>query len=200
MEKLKKTARGLDTVCKVLFWILIISMALVLIGFIVVLFVDQNVFSVGAANGHIVFSYGGMGIKLSPEEVGTLNMRPFLMITMAIIISVCGIVAYALKVIRSMLNPMKSGEPFDSAVGKGFHKLGWFTIAIGICINVFDLIGKSAITKLLINSLQNVNLPFQIEMQHGFSISFILVAFLFFLLSYVFHYGEELQKLSDETL
>ncbi len=210
MEKLKKTANGLDIVCKVLFWILIVAMALLLISFAVALIVDKDTFSTNIANGWTFSVGGGVSFKLSPEsginldyspeDAWNFNMRPFLTAAMIIGFAVSGIILYALKIIRNMLKPMKNGEPFDSVVGSGFRKLGWFTIIIGVAVNVFEIFGKTVITKLLINTLENADLPFEIAIQHTYSVTFILVAFLFFLLSYVFRYGEELQKLSDETL
>ena len=37
-------------------------------------------------------------------------------------------------------------------------------------------------------------------MEHVLDGSFLVIALLLFLFSYIFRYGEELQKLSDETL
>lgn len=198
MEQLKRTARGLDTVCRVLFWFLIVVMACtvpLLIFIVVMLEKAPSLVADGAVTGSISVG-SGVIFRLPMEDAGIFNAVPFFIMSAVIAILVCGVVVYGLKLIRSMLIPMKDGKPFDSMVSSGFRRLGWLTIGTGIAANLFDLIGKTAAVKMLTHA----EMPYGVAVQHNISLSFLFIAALLFLLSYVFRYGEELQQLSDETL
>ena len=107
----------------------------------------------------------------------------------------------ALRIIRQILKPMKDGQPFDTAVSANLKKLCWLTVGGGVCS---QLLGMAAgillykaydFTALFANeriTAVNVNM----EMDFGF----VVLALIWYMLSCVFRYGEELQRQSDETL
>ncbi|MCQ2431207.1 MAG: DUF2975 domain-containing protein [Clostridia bacterium] len=140
---------------------------------------------------------GGITFTLLESASAAVNFRPVLAAAMASGLVVCAVMAYALKQIHGILAPMKEGAPFSASVGTRFSRLGWFTVIAGIALNIFNAIGKTLLVKILAPMLDGVT---QVSVQHSFSLNFIIIAFLLFLLSYVFRYGAELQRLSDETL
>lgn len=105
------------------------------------------------------------------------------------------------KALREILAPMKEGMPFHSIVSTNFKKLARYACVLGIGLNLLDIINKILVTKaydlhLLLLSEKIPHLDFHFT----FDLTFLLIAAVLLLLSYIFRYGEELQQLSDETL
>lgn len=108
---------------------------------------------------------------------------------------------FIIKAIREILAPMKEGIPFHNTVSTNFKKLAHYACALGIGLNLLNIINKILVTKaydlhLLLLSEKIPHLDFHIT----FDLTFLLIAAVLLLLSYIFRYGEELQRLSDETL
>lgn len=113
----------------------------------------------------------------------------------------CFLVIYAAKIARKILLPMKEGLPFDESVYKNFRKLGVFTLIGGGMISS----GRVLIDTMSYRAYEVQNLfirdkIIECRLEPQVHLEFILIAFVFFLMSYIFRYGAELQKQSDETL
>ena len=103
--------------------------------------------------------------------------------------------------IRQILAPMKAGEPFHTGVSCNLKTLAIHTCIIGICMNISNIL--SNVLTVIAYDLANVIINDQIthiSITNVFDLSFLFIAGILLLLSYVFRYGEELQQLSDETL
>ena len=113
----------------------------------------------------------------------------------------CFLVIYAAKIARKILLPMKEGLPFDESVYKNFRKLGFFTLIGGGLISA----GRVLIDTISYRAYEVQNLfisdkIIECRLEPRIDLGFILIALVFFLMSYIFRYGAELQKQSDETL
>lgn len=103
--------------------------------------------------------------------------------------------------IREILAPMKEGAPFHTGVSGNLKTLAIHTCIIGVAANVSDILSNTL--TVLAYDLANVVINDQIThiaVTNIFDFSFLLVAGILLLLSYIFRYGEELQQLSDETV
>lgn len=103
--------------------------------------------------------------------------------------------------VRQILEPMKQAQPFHNIVSINLKKLARYTCILGIKLNLLGIIRKILVIKaydlhLLILSEKIPHLEFHLN----FDLSFLFIAGILLLLSYVFRYGEQLQQLSDETL
>lgn len=108
---------------------------------------------------------------------------------------------FSVKAIRAILAPMKEGKPFHNTVSTNLRKLSRYTCSFGIGVNLLNIITNILAVKaydlhLLLLSEKVTHVDFQFN----FDLSFLVVAGVLLLLSYIFRYGEELQQLSDETL
>lgn len=196
MQKLKKIAKGFDVVCKVLFWIIVIIAIISFIAFFSILFFKNDTLS-SFLSDNFVISYA-FRFKILFEQNSRIKM--LMLFIMGLVVLACIISLYVLKLIHNILDPMKDGKPFNGSVSTGFHKLGWFTIIVGIAGNILNILTRYIILKTFSNSY-HVSLGIKGAFVYiDFDLSFVLVAFLIFLLCYVFKYGEELQQFSDETL
>ena len=113
----------------------------------------------------------------------------------------CFLVIYAAKIARKILLPMKEGLPFDESVYKNFRKLGVFTLIGGGMISSGRvLIDTMSYRAYEVQNLFIRDMIIECRLEPQVHLEFILIAFVFFLMSYIFRYGAELQKQSDETL
>jgi len=106
-----------------------------------------------------------------------------------------------LRIIMQILAPMKDGQPFDTAVSANLKKLCWLTLGGGFCSQCFAMAGgilmyKAADLSTLFISDKITGVTLNLEMD----LTFAVLALIWYMLSCVFRYGEELQKQSDETL
>lgn len=108
---------------------------------------------------------------------------------------------FIVKAIREILAPMKNGEPFHNTISVNLGKLARYTCFLGIGLNLLDTINKILVIKAydLHILLLSEKIP-HLDFHFSFDLTFLLIAGILLLLSYIFRYGEELQQLSDETL
>ena len=203
MNNLTKTASILDTVMKILSVCIKIAAVALLVG--------------------LVFLAAGFVFDLPPQMVGSgyataeigfitftvaQNYLPdyhtvWAQVAMEIFLTMlCLIPAhFIVRSIRAILSPMKAGEPFHNDVSIHLGKIARYVCALGICLNLAEIIGNILLTKAfdLHLLLLSERIP-RVEFEFVFDFSFLLVSGILLLLSYVFRYGEQLQQLSDETL
>ena len=199
MEKMKKTAKGLDVFFKIMQDLalagMIVLAVLNIIGLVIGYdkIVDQKSLNLTTSiNGFII----------NPED---LVFKVMELRRAVLLISAVGLVALVtawvgIRLIRQILEPMKEGEPFRVGTGDKIKKMGWFTIGAGVLINIFEAFIKVYVAQAMISASAGMGEPVSFGVQHQINMDFIVIAFILFLVSYIFRYGEELQELSDETL
>ena len=197
MKKISKFANVLDVFFKILFWLQIAAAIVVLIFYCLMLFIPNSF-----ENLSHTLSVGNLELTLLPDfspKISELNIVFGLHI--AVMLVNVAVACIAIKIIRRILNPMKEERPFDSSVSRDLRKLGWLSLVLGFVVsfgkavaeittfavyNVADLFTQEKISSIMLNET--------------IDISFLVVPVVMFFMSYIFRYGEELQKQSDETL
>ena len=114
---------------------------------------------------------------------------------------ICFIVYYVSKLFRKILAPMKMGRPFENGIAENLKKVGWVIMIGGFFSELVGVIARI----LLINVYSIDKLFFseaiaKTEFVFTINLNFVLVVCVIFFLSYIFTYGQMLQKESDETL
>ncbi len=184
MEKLTKTAKTLDTVCCVLWWLCVAAAA----G--AVLFGCVTLLAPGVVRGStFTLNIDGTVYDLAALPVGHLRTVVLLWVAALGLTLACAL--YTLRTFRAMLACMKNGQPFDALVADNFHKLGVFTL-------VADVV--SAILKAILAGVMTAQLAGGFSVSIRFDLTFLLAAGVLFLLAYIFRYGQQLQQQADETL
>ena len=203
MEKMQITAKRLDIFFHIMQVALNIVAVAALVGMaIVAAFFIFDLKPEQVARGYDALDLGVLELELSghvvPEESRILLMKAADM-AMGL---VCAVIAWrGVKCIRSILAPMRNGLPFSGLVAPGLKKLAVLSLVLGVVCNISKAMNTALVMScyklpdLLLNDAI-VGLTVNIE----FDLSFIAVAAVLLLLSYIFSYGEELQQLSDETL
>lgn len=189
MDKLCKTARGLDVFFRVLFWLAVAMGAVMLIADIAVL-AGAGLNSGGSLQWLVTLDVNGTAYSMADAAADGLP-GAFITLSVLFVLSLAfGLCV--LHVIRQLLRPMKEGHPFESAVSRSLRRLGWLAVAYGVLEAVV-----AAIAQLVLSQALNVT---GAGMDVGYDLSWLLLAVLLFLFSYIFRYGEELQRQADETL
>ena len=203
MDKLTSTARKIDVVFKIADVMLKIAFVacLVCIGIVVV----GQVFDLPdemIGNVDQLLEFGPLTLTVADAytpDVDSMLIQAAAMLAMGAVCSFIGILC--VKTIRAILAPMKEGKPFAAEISSNLRKLGWLSLILGVAVQVME-----AVSLLLLFTMQKVETLLisekitHVELTGSFDIGFLIVPAVFFLLAYVFKYGEQLQTLSDETL
>lgn len=147
---------------------------------------------------------GRLSLTLSGDYRDYLDMSgiklSIIMMLVSAIIS-CAVGWYCVKKLREILAPMKEGRPFETGISERIRRLA-FTVLIGGGIAEAGL-AVGTVFEMKAYDLSKVINPSSVKaMSFSYSISlwFVVVALILLFLSFVFRYGEELQRESDETL
>lgn len=194
MEKLTKTARILDVFAKILFIFCIVSICMI---------IAANIFMVVAINLptedmpkalSLVFDFddNDFAVIENGQLLVTKQQLAIYILTFSITLAISVVILMiGAKLFRRILVPMKEGRPFEEGISAVIKKFGHFVLAATV-IRAF--IGFLFDTVLIALDAEPEPLPITV------SLDGIFAAILIYLISYIFHYGEELQKQADETL
>lgn len=201
-SKIIKTAKVLDTVFRILQKVIAVCalVAVALLGVFTILNAVRPNTIIGSDFN--IVDIGPLTIELAKEYTpDNTAILIYAWVMAAAAVAVVAVVCYALGIIRKIFAPMTQGNPFHPAVGKEIRKLAFSSLAIGILQNIMRAVEVlNALRMFHLDSLLQSSQIRSVTANFRYDLSFILVFFVLLLLSYVFHYGEQLQKLSDETV
>lgn len=203
MNKLSNTAKKLDSFFKILNVFLMIGIVccLVGIGIIAVGFLfNLDPYTIG--NGYNSLEFGRLSIEIA-ESYAPDEWYVLMLVSVEIVITlICLLIARRCNTcVRDILQPMTQGEPFHNTISANLKKLAKNSMILCIIVNCMEI----ATTCMFVWGYDLVNLLLSEKITHvtfltEFDLTFLIVAAVLYLLSYIFRYGEELQQLSDETL
>lgn len=198
MNKLSKTAKNLDSFFKILFWVLsILGGAILVIASVLLILTEDypemivSTVSLGSVTFDLAADY------IPANDVPLIYFLSEVVLTIIALVLVC----YSIRIIRKILKPMCEGLPFNSAVSSNLKKLAWVSLIGGGAFSVEGLISEVAVYTMY--DFENLFLNDKIvgcSVDYTLDLSFVMMFAIFYLLSYIFKYGEELQMQSDETL
>ena len=198
MKKMKKAAGELAQLAKIVEVMWFGAGCLMVLAALNVCFFEPNILS----GEPVTLSLGSVKVDVWGADFLSPGLSKVNFLVRALMFCVlCFLVIYAAKIARKILLPMKEGLPFDESVYKNFRKLGVFTLIGGGMISS----GRVLIDTMSYRAYEVQNLfisdkIIECRLEPRIDLGFILIAFVFFLMSYIFRYGAELQKQSDETL
>jgi len=202
LTKLSSTAKKLDTFFKVLQKIVSISMivlfcvltALTVVHFVVpdaVIGTDLNTLDLGPVTIELAEQY-------TPSNGGILAYVWIYSIPAAICAAA---VWFGLRHIRKVLAPMAEGSPFHPDTALHLKKLAYLSLVLGVVQNVGAFLEThTALRTFGLDRLTDSGVIRSLTVNYTLEMGFLVAFFLLLLMSYLFSYGAELQKLSDETL
>ncbi len=199
MEKLRKIARVLGVLATIGFWFMLVLGVLMLLIAALFAFVPARFFA-----GANTVEFGDLTLMLSPAFTSSLDGQTLkLPLILAALIAAVDLAVYCvgLHTVRRALRPIADGRPFIDEVATALLRLAWIVLIGGALSSLCTCIGSA-----LLNSIYDYAAIFSggniidYAISNHFDISFILPSLCLFLLHYIFKYGVELQRESDETL
>lgn len=147
-------------------------------------------------------SLGFVKLYLSDEfQLDHGFVKAYIIVGLIAVAILCFVVHYTSKIVLSILEPMQEGRPFDPKTPKNLRKIAWIVLVCGAVIQIIQFIecalaSRAFNLEALISSDAVSKMEINFTMNLGFIIVFIIIMFS----SYIFSYGQHLQKESDETL
>ena len=124
-----------------------------------------------------------------------------LFITLFIMISLLILWYLMLSKLDIIITNAISGQIFSPTSGRSLKMISVYVIIEGVINLIASFISSNTISKYIFNlELFNTDIVSSVTVKTDYDISFLITAFIIFILAKIFAYGEELQKLSDETL
>ena len=200
MEKLTRTSRVIDGFVKAFRGICFGFAIAAVVLLAVELVMPQAQFEKFMTMSDMMVDFGVVEVHTARELTlhGPVRMTVALMLACAAI--ALALAAWGLNLLHRVLVPMREGRPFDGSVSVTLRKLGWVTLFGGLGVELLSW--AVSMLELRLYDFSEIFLP---EVVTGYTVNVplggaLIAPVVILLLSHVFKYGEQLQKLSDETL
>ena len=200
MEKLTRTSRVIDGFVKAFRGICFGFAIAAVVLLAVELVMPQAQFEKFMTMSDMMVDFGVVEVHTARELTlhGPVRMTVALMLACAAI--ALALAAWGLNLLHRVLVPMREGRPFDGSVSVTLRKLGWVTLFGGLGVEILSW--AVSLLTLRLYDFSEIFLP---EVVTGYTVNIplgggLIAPVVVLLLSHVFKYGEQLQKLSDETL
>ena len=203
MNQLTNTAKKLDTLFKILQIIITIGIVAALVALAIIgagFLFDLDPYTIGTGYTNLEFGFLSIGVA---EEYAPDEWYVLMLLSVEIVVTlICLLIARRCNTcVRDILQPMTQGEPFHNTISANLKKLAKNSIILCILENFIEI----ATTCMYVWGFDLANLILSDKITHvtfltTFDMTFLIVAAVLYLLSYIFRYGEQLQQLSDETL
>ena len=146
-------------------------------------------------------SLGVIELNLRQAFQDSVLSPALLFITLFIMISLLILWYLMLSKLDIIIANAISGQIFSPTSGRSLKMISVYVIIEGVINLIARFISLNTISKYIFNlELFNTDIVSSVTVKTDYDISFLITAFIIFILAKIFAYGEELQKLSDETL
>lgn len=198
-QKIQKTAAIFDRILKIVQGFLLAGVIVAVIFIPLTAILGQKVIADASA-----LELGALKLRLSGDAAEYLDEASIRISIIATLIGAAIALAagwYCVRVLREALAPMKSGEPFAFGISGKVRKLGWTVLVSGVIADIARTVASVFEMKAYqVEHLLNMDAVSDITYGYSLSLWYVGAALVLFFLSYIFRYGEELQREADETL
>lgn len=195
-KKMINSAKNLDTIAKVSgVCFRIVGIICIILTVVILAFGNK----VNATNS---ITLGFIKMYLTDKvNINTGYMQLYLAVGLLVVSVLCFMIDFGVKLIRRVLSPMKDGRPFEADIPANLKKMAWVVLIGGAIVQIIGIVERI----ILINACpveQIINMDAITKLEYTFTIdfNFVLGFCIIMFLSYIFSYGQILQKESDETL
>lgn len=197
-KKLIKTARMLDTIVKVGGGIFRAVGFVCLIFAVLVVIFGSRMF----VEGSLTLDLDFLKLHLADDfQAITGFVKLYAIVGLLVGGVLCFMMHYIAGLLRKILVPMKSGRPFEADAPKNLRRIAWTILAGGIVSQVLGIVERIFMIRAYpMESVFSPDVVAKVEYVFTMDFDFVLLFGVVMLLSYIFSYGQALQKESDETL
>lgn len=194
--KMIRTAKLLDIAANIgekLMWLLILLLIVICAA---AMFMPE-----AFASSITSFSVGDISLSVEDIEGSADVIRKYMISQLGTALIDIILTCIGIRVVRKILKPMKEGRPFETRVSDSLRTLARIVLFGSIAIFVLKTLSNILILQSVdFSQFFNQDVVSGMTVKVNFDLSNLLFAGVLYLLSYVFRYGEELQRESDETL
>jgi hypothetical protein len=196
-EKMMKTAKLIDKILRVLRGILVAGMIVCAVFLVLVPIFGEKIMKLDGS-----IDLGDISLALTDNAIIDWNtFAVSMMIGFIATLVTCLIVWYGITLLLRVISPMKEGRPFESGISGQLRKLAWVVLVGGAVSEAASTVAKyMEVRSFDVTALFNTSVVAGYTYNGISDVSFLAIAVVLFLLSYIFQYGENLQRESDETL
>lgn len=198
-EKIINNAKRMYSIVNVLEKTMLVGVVLIVIGAIAVFFVPKGSYMTQSTS----LTLGNITVELNDGALPDQQIQIWRifggLIAAGMIVAV---IYYGFRIVKNILSPMREGRPFDESVSLSIRKLGTLVFWGGLISQIGVFVTDTLLVRNYVNlmDLFKEGVVKEVSVNYEFSLTFLFIAFILYLLSYVFEYGQELQRESDETL
>lgn len=114
---------------------------------------------------------------------------------------ICFMVTFVAKIIRKILASITEGRPFEENIPNHLKKIAWMVLGGGLLTQIIGIVERIILLQgFPMEQIISMDAVAKIEYTFVFDFSFVIVFGVIMFLSYIFTYGRDLQRESDETL
>ena len=197
-DKMVKVAGSLHTLAKVAGEIFK-AFAIVCIVFTVLVAVfGEKVYVPGTVSLDLDY----VKIHLAEEyQVVTGLMKVYTILGLIAGCGLCFLLQHVMRLTLEILAPMKEGRPFEASAPESLRKIALWVLIGGAALQVVGIVERVILVQAFpMDAIFASAAVGKVEYVFGMDFGFMVLGAVILLLSYVFSYGKELQRLSDETL
>jgi hypothetical protein len=196
-EKMMKTAKVIDKILRVLRGIFVAGMIVCAVFLVLVPIFGEKIMKLDGS-----IDLGDISLALTDNAIIDWNtFAVSMMIGFIATLVTCLIVWYGITLLLRVISPMKEGRPFESGISGQIKKLAWVVLVGGAVSEAASAVAKyMEVRSFDVTALFNASVVTSYTYNGISDVSFLAIAVVLFLLSYIFQYGENLQRESDETL
>jgi len=204
MNTISRTARILDKICAVLYWLVLVAAVVIFIAVVILGIVFFRGADLLGVNVSYTLNLGSYQLQLAPgvmAQIASPGYERTLLLTA--VFALCSMPVYFLMLltVRDVLKPFIHSQPFHETVAKDLKRLA-ILVTADTALNALSayLMDHLTRTHLDITPLFTDRVTAVTMLGTELELTPLLFAGALYLLSKVFLYGQELQTLSDETL
>lgn len=194
MKKISSTANLLYTLTKMASVCIVVGACLI-IAAAVLLFAFDNT---------SMIELTGLDLGVLTFELAEVDMTMLKSVFLCKMLPAAVLLGYGwlvLRILLQILEPMKNGLPFNGSIADQMKKQCWLTVGGSVCSQLIGMATTTLMYKAYDFSTLFLNEHItRVTMNMEFDFGFVVLALVWYMLSCIFRYGEELQKQSDETL
>ena len=196
MEKGMKIARIINKILGVFFWICVVCGVLML---------GAGLFALLAKEGNIERG-GSLSVTLGNWQVyfkdwTTAQYRSLSAMNLLSAVVTVPFACWEIRVLQRIFRPVGDGRPFCGELSPALRQLAWLNLIYGVVhVAVEELSVWGTARVLDVTSLFDMSKVSGIRMNVHTDVTFLVSFVILLLMSFVFQYGEKLQRQDDETL
>lgn len=200
-EKIIKWSKALDGILKIIQIITLLFVPVSILGICFLVFAPLPTisnYSLMLGELRIVYIEAETFVKAFKNA---FDMKIVLLLNFLLLPIMLIIIWYCIKVFRSIIAPMKLGHPFEQGISKKIFNSGLVVLISGLFINIQVYVYRFLLLRSIdLNTVLNKTISSNATLNFRFRTDFIFFSLGLFFMSFIFAYGEELQKESDELL